>query len=66
MVWGMDEYRMARTVVMAEVSGERARVRPRLGWMNGVQVALGNRGMAVGVARQCAKDRNEWRALLHM
>ena len=31
----MDEYRMARMVLMAEVSGERARERPRLGWMDG-------------------------------
>ena len=34
--------------------------------MDGVKVALGNRGMTVEVARQCAKDRKEWRALVHM
>ena len=62
----MDEYRMARRVSMDEVSGGRVRWRPRLGWMDGVKVALGNRGMAVEAARQCAKDRKEWRALLHM
>ena len=50
----MDEYRMARRVLMAEVSGGRVRVRPRLGWMDGVKVALGNRGMTVEAARQCA------------
>ena len=27
---------------------------------------LGNRGMTVEAARQCAKDRKEWRALVHM
>ena len=43
----MDEYRMARRVFMAEVIGGRARVRPRLGWMDGVKVALGNRGVTV-------------------
>ena len=32
----MDEYRMARRVLMAEVSGGRVRGRPRLGWMDGV------------------------------
>ena len=32
----MDKYRMARRVLMAEVSGERVRRRPRLGWMDGV------------------------------
>ena len=62
----MDEYRMARRVLMAEVSGGRVRGRPRLGWMDGVQVALDNRGMTVEAARQCAKDRKVWRALVHM
>ena len=62
----MYEYRMTTTVLMAEVRGGRVRGRPRLGWMNGVKVALGNRGMTVEAARQCAKDRKEWRALVHM
>ena len=55
----MDEYRVARRVWMAEVSGGRVRRRPRLGWMDGVKVALGNKGMTVEAARQCAKDRKE-------
>ena len=62
----MDDYRMARTVLMAEVSGERVRGRPRLGWMDGMKVALGNNGMTVEAERQCAKDRKKWRALVHM
>ena len=62
----MDEYRMARGMLMAEVSGGGIRGRPRLSWMDGVKVALGNRGMTVETARQCAKDRKEWRALVHM
>ena len=62
----MDEHRIARRVMMAEVSGRRVRGRPMLGWMDGVKVALGNRGMTVEAARQCAKDRKEWRALVHM
>ena len=52
---------MARRVFMAEVSGG-----PRLGWIDGVKVALGNRGMTVEAERHCAKDRKEWRALVHM
>ena len=43
----MDEYRIARRVLMAEVSGGRIRGRPRLGWMDGVKVTLGNRGMTM-------------------
>ena len=52
---------MARRVLMAEVSGGRVRGRPRLGWMDDAKVALGNRGMNVEAARQCAKDWKEWR-----
>ena len=62
-----NEYRIAGRVLMAEVSVGRVRGRPRLGWMDGVKVALGNRGMTVEAApQQCAKDRKEWRALVHM
>ena len=43
----MDDYRMARRVLMAEFSEGRVRGRPRLGWMDGVKVTLGNRGMTV-------------------
>ena len=61
----MDEYCMARRVLMAEIIG-LVRGRPRLGWMDGVKVALGNKGMTVEAACQCTKDRKEWRALVHM
>ena len=61
----MDEYRRATRVLMAEVSGGMVRGIPMLDWMDGVKVALGNRGMTVEAACQCAKDRKEWRALLH-
>ena len=48
----MDDYRMSTRALMAEVSGGRVRGRQRLGWMDGVKVALGNRGMTVEAARQ--------------
>ena len=48
----MDECRMARRVLMADVSRGRVRGRPRLGWMDGVKIALGSRGMTVEAARQ--------------
>ena len=69
MVWDverMDEYRMARKVLMADVSEGRVRCRPRLGWMDGVKMALGRRGMTLQTGRQCATDRNKFRALVHM
>ena len=40
---------------MAEVRGGRARGRRRLGWMDGVNVALGNRGITVEAARNTRK-----------
>ena len=52
---------MARRVFIAEVSGNRGR--PRLGWMDGVKVALGDRGITVEAERQCPKDGKEWRVL---
>ena len=57
----MDENRIARRELMVEISGGRVRDRPRFGWMDGVKVALDNRGMPVEAARQCSKDRKEWR-----
>ena len=62
----MDEYRMARRVLIAEVSGGQVRGRPGFGWMDGMKVALSNRGTTVEAARQCAKDKKEWRAVVHL
>ena len=59
------EYRMARRVLMVEVSGGRVRGRPRVGWIYDEKVALGNRGMTVEAAPQSAKVRKEWRDLVH-
>ena len=52
--------------VDGESKWRAGRGRRRLGWMEGVKVALGNTGMTVEAVRQCAKDRKEWRALVHM
>ena len=43
----MDENHLARRVLTAEVSEGRVWGRPRIGWMDGVKVALGSRGMTV-------------------
>ena len=39
----MDEYRMARRVLMTDVSGGRVRGRQRFGWMDGMKMALGSK-----------------------
>ena len=62
----MVEYRLARSVLMADVSGGRVRGRLRFCCMDGVMMALDSREMTVEAARQCAKYRKEWRALVHM
>ena len=41
----MDEYRMGRRLLMAEVNGGPVRGRPRLSWMDGMKVALSNRSV---------------------
>ena len=56
----MDDYRMARRVLMAEVSEGRVQGKPRLGWMDGVKVALGNRVMTVEAARKTGKSGEPW------
>ena len=56
----MDEYRMAKRMLMADISRGRVRGRPSFGWMDVVKMALGSIGMVVESARQCAKDRKEW------
>ena len=59
----IDEYRMARRVLMAEESGVLIRMRPRLGLMDGAKVALGNRGMTVRAAdnfRKIGKSGEPW------
>ena len=52
----MDEHRVARRVLIADVSGARVRGRPRFGWMDDVKMALGSRGITVEAARHCSKD----------
>ena len=52
----MDEYRLARRVLMAEISGGPVRGRPRLDWMDSVKVAFGKRGMTMEAARKIGKS----------
>ena len=56
----MDEYWIARRVLMAKVSGGRVHGRPRLGWMDGVNVAFRNKGMTVDNAQKIGKSAEPW------
>ena len=65
MVWAlqrMDEYRVAGRMLMVDVNGGLVQGRPRLGRMVGEKVGVGNTMMP----EEWAKDRKEWRALVHM
>ena len=63
----MGEYRLARSVLMAEVSGGRVRRRPTLRLDTCSEVGFGQqRNDGGGCALQCSKDRKEWRALVQM
>ena len=54
-----DECRLARWVLRVEVSGQQVQGRLRLGWMDGVKVALGNRGMTVHGGCSSMRERSE-------
>ena len=56
----MNESRLARRVMTAEVGGWRVRSRLRIGWMEGVKVALGKRGMTVEAAREIGTSGEPW------
>ena len=63
----MNEYCMARRVLMVEESGGQVRGKPMFCLMDGVKAALSNREMTVEAAKdQCTKDWKERRALVHM
>ena len=55
--WFGHVERMAKKVMISDVEGNRCRGRPRLGWMDGVKKALGERGMSVEQGGQNALDR---------
>ena len=48
----MDEFLMARRVLMADVRGGRVQGRLMLDRMDGMKIALGSRGKTVEAARQ--------------
>ena len=62
----MYEYHMTMRMLMAEVSRGLVQGRPRLGWMDGVKVAMGNIKMFVEAVQQCTKDTKKWIVLVHM
>ena len=63
----MDNERLLKKVMNANVDGRSARGRLRFGWMDGVKRALNDRRMHVREASERARDRNDcsdWHLLL--
>uniref|UniRef100_UPI003EBDEA79 hypothetical protein n=1 Tax=Klebsiella pneumoniae TaxID=573 RepID=UPI003EBDEA79 len=60
----MDNDTLLKRVLNAKVDGRWARGRPRLGWMDGIKNALQEKGMDVVEAKERARNRNEWRAVV--
>ena len=61
----MGNERMTKKVMNARVDGRTVRGRPRFRWMDGVKKALNDRGMDVREAKERARDRNDWRAIVN-
>ena len=55
-----------RMVLMTDISAGRVRCRSRLGWTDGVKMALDSRRMTVEAARRCLEDWKEWRVMMHI
>ena len=60
----MDNERLLKKVMNANVDGRSARGRPMFGWMEGVKRALNDRRMDVREASECARNRNEWQTIV--
>ena len=61
----MEEVRLTKKVMNSRMSGNRARGRPHYRWTDGIKRALNDRGITVDEARVCARERNEWRAIVN-
>ena len=60
----MENERLLKRVVNAGVEGRVLRGRPRFGWMDGVKRALNERNLDIREARERARNRGEWRAIV--
>ena len=60
----MDNERLTKRVMNAKVNGRNVRGRPRFGWMDGVKKSLNDRGINEREAKERARNRSEWRAIV--
>ena len=55
---------LVKKIYEAEVEGNRRRGRPRRRWMDGVKGCLSERRLSIPEAKECVKDRREWRRIV--
>ena len=61
----MNEERLAKRVMNAEVEGANPRGRPKLGWGEGVKNSLKKRNInSLEEGRVIAQDRTEWKKIV--
>ena len=60
----MEGERLVKKIYRAEVEGNRARGRPRRRSMDGMKGCLSDRGLNIPEAKECVKDRREWRRIV--
>ena len=58
------EERMDKVVMISDVQGNKCRGRPRLGWMDGVKMTLGERSTSVEQGTLNALDRRRWELIV--
>ena len=61
----MDEECMTKKVMISDVEGNKCWERPRLGWIYGVSMALGERDMSVEQGRLNVLDRRRWELIVN-
>ena len=61
----MNEERLVKQVFLSSVEGRSLRGRPRMGWLDGVKIAVGERGLSLEQARTSALDRSAWTVIVN-
>ena len=55
-------YRVRTSNMVTIINRRRGRLRRR--WMDGVKGCLSERGLSIPEAKECVKDRREWRRIV--
>ena len=59
----MEKKRIIKKICRAIVEADRGRGRPKRRWMDALKGCLSDRGLTIPEAKECVKDRREWRRI---